>query len=449
MGSDTQVPQRVLVEYLTGPGASGLIRATCRAGGTAPNISTDGLRYHLSDLNIASWKVMSTHSRPGAGVSVTFRVRLVRGDDSVHVTAVASTERIPRGATMPLRLDPGVISSQYRDLAPIPIHVWIFPRDPLLPQLAHFYQTETVSELLDLSNPTLKPVVYRPTRRAMIRVLEGDDTAAWIKVLSASKADALHRTLEVLDHSDFPIAQPVPVSTPGVVIQRHGHGRPLSNLISKQPHHAARMFGQVQRVLDALPAAVLDLPPQRSWTDRRTHYARSLAASIPDLQPAIERLMNIVDTCLDESAPIVPTHGDLFEANLLTDGTTITTVLDLDSIGPGKRADDYACMLAHASVLPFLSPRRWITAQPTEPWRHRLNQFLPDKRCPSYPESETALEAWRIQAEREVNPADLYARTAAVTLSLAASASLQWGEAEMRARFARALWWAELAEENA
>lgn len=449
MGAESQVPQRVLMEYMTGPGASGLVHAACRAGGRAPHVSAAGFHYQVSELDVASWKVTSTHARPGAGVSVTFRVSLVRADDSLSITAVASTERVPRGASIPLRLDPGVISSRYRQLPPIPVQVWVFPRDPLLPQLATFYNADTVGEVLNLDDLRLKPVVYRPTRRAMLRVLHGDDTVAWIKVLFPAKAEQLQKTLDLLGPSEFPIAEAVPVSAPGVIIQRHGHGRPLSNLISKQPHHAARMFGQIKRVLDALPKTVLDLSPQPSWTDRRTHYARSLASSIPDLQPAIERLMSIIDTCLDDSAPVVPTHGDLFEANLLTDGSTITTVLDLDSIGPGKRADDYACLLAHASVLPFLSPRRWITAQPIEPWRHRLNQFLPGKRCPSYPESETALEAWRIHAEREVNPADLYARTAAVTLSLAASASLMWGEAETRARFARSLWWAELADENA
>ncbi|MDO5719194.1 MAG: phosphotransferase [Actinomycetaceae bacterium] len=442
-----EIPHRTVIEYMAGPGASALVHAACHTSAPAPLLSRQGYQYRLADLAVASWTVGATHARPGAGVSVTYRVRLMRGHDTVSVQAVASTERLPRGAATALRLDPGTIDNRFQGLPPIPVYVWVFPADPLLPQLSWAYSTETISNYFGIASPTLTPVVYRPTRRAMIRVKEGSTIYAWIKVLPADKAAELQRILATLEGSNFPIAPPVPVVLPGLVIQRHGKGRPLSNVISKEPHHAARMFGQISQILDALPDSVLALPRQRSWTDRRVHYAESIASTLPDLQPATIRLLRIIDTYLDESLPLVPTHGDLFEANLLTDARNITTVLDLDSIGPGRRADDYACLLAHISVLPFLAPRRWITAEPTEPWRHRLNQFLAGKRCPSYPESETVLEAWRIQAEREVNPADLYARTAAVTLSLAASASLMWGESEMRARFARAMWWADLADE--
>lgn len=447
MATVQEIPHRTVIEYMAGPGAPALVHAACATSAPAPLLSREGYQYRLADLAVASWSVGATHARPGAGVSITYRVRLVRDHDTVIVQAVASTERLPRGSATALRLDPAVIDTNFQGLPPIPVYVWIFPADPLLPQLSWAYSTEAVGHYLGLGSPTLTPVVYRPTRRAMIRVKEGNTIHAWVKVLPADKASELQRILAILAGSHFPIAPPVPITSPGLVIQRHGRGRPLSNVISKEPHHAARMFGQITQILDALPPSVLSLPRQRSWTDRRAHYARSLVSTLPDLQPATVRLLRIIDTYLDDSASLVPTHGDLFEANLLTDARNITTVLDLDSIGPGKRADDYACLLAHVSVLPFLSPKRWITAQTTEPWRHRLNQFLPGRRCPSYPESETVLEAWRIQAEREVNPADLYARTAAVTLSLAASASLMWGEAEMRARFARAIWWAEMADE--
>ena len=55
------------------------------------------------------------------------------------------------------------------------------------------------------------------------------------------------------------------------------------------------------------------------------------------------------------------------------------------------------------------------------------------------------VEAWRLTCEQLTDPADLYARAACVTLSLAAATSLTDGDDEARARLARSLWWVDLA----
>lgn len=434
---------------MTGSGALPLIRAGLQsAPALAPAQGQSGYRY-LTDYEVASWKIVSTHARPNAGASVTYRVNLVSENRPLKATTVATTESVPRGSCMMLRCDPRMIDPNTDDVAPIPIYVWTFPHDPHLAGLPWASNRAVVAETLSLEDPRLKPVVYRPTRRAMIRVSEGAAVHSWVKVLKPKRAQAMVDTIRVLEGSEFPFAPMLAQPAPGVIVQAHGEGKPLANLIAREPHRAARMFKDIKRVLDALPSQVVELPRQKSWSDRRRHYAKAVAQMLPDLAQASGDLVYLIDKLLLSEHEPVPTHGDFFEANLLTDGQKITTVLDLDSLGPGNRADDYACMLAHVSVLPFLSPKRWVTAAPTEAWRTRLDQFLPGRRCPSYPESETVLEAWRLQAEREVPAADLYARCAAVTLSLASSASLQWGEGEARARFARAQWWAELARENA
>lgn len=56
----------------------------------------------------------------------------------------------------------------------------------------------------------------------------------------------------------------------------------------------------------------------------------------------------------------MPTHGDFYEAQLLLGGhgtgTLVTGVLDVDTAGPGLRADDLSCLLAHASLLATVEP---------------------------------------------------------------------------------------------
>ncbi|MDO5034777.1 MAG: phosphotransferase [Actinomycetaceae bacterium] len=434
---------------MTGTGALPLIRAALQsAPAISPASLAPGYRF-LADFEVASWSVVSTHARPNAGVSTVYRVNLEKRGQRVQVLAVASTEKVARGRARALRADPAAIAPEAGEVDPIPISVWTLPLDPALPGLAWASDANAVGAQLGLSNPRLKTVVYRPTRRAVVRVSEGKTPRAWIKVLRPEGEEALRNVLAALEGSSFPYARELEVAAPGVVVQRHGEGTPLANLISREPHRAAKMFPQIKGVLDDLPGEVAQLPRHSTWTDRREHYASAFSASFPDLEPAARRLVRTIDRLLSPGGQLVPTHGDLFEANLLTQDGRISTVLDLDSLGPGTRADDYACLLAHVSVLPFLSPSRWVEAKPTEPWRTRLDQFLPGKRCASYPESETVLEAWRLFAQREVDPADLYARCAAVTLSLAASTSLEFGEEEARARFARAQWWASLAEEHA
>ncbi|MFV0285861.1 MAG: phosphotransferase, partial [Demequina sp.] len=52
---------------------------------------------------------------------------------------------------------------------------------------------------------------------------------------------------------------------------------------------------------------------------------------------------------------LVPTHGDFHAANVFVeagDETRVAALIDLDTLGPGYRVDDLACMLAHLHTLP-------------------------------------------------------------------------------------------------
>lgn len=470
---------RHLLDYLTSSGAQQVIRTI---------VGTNASRY----------QVAATHVRPGGAVSVSYRVNLAhpwgpacspalaRGrepgrseaektwqqprPDIVHptninsqdistsggeITLVVSTEKLPRGSAHALRI---ILPTTITEEPQTQIHAswWIYPHDPKLRGLAHIDNIENLRHVLAQSNhpkaralasglQQTRTVVYRPTRRAVICGRDETGPQAWAKVAAPERITRLARTHSLLAASKVPVPEVLAYPSADTLVQAHGRGYPLSQLISSQPNVAAQMFAQIKEVLDGIPKTINELPARESWTDRRLHYGKAMITLLPDLSAPVASLLTIIDRLLVPNQSRKPVHGDLFEANLLTDGTTITTLLDLDTMGPGLRADDYACLLAHVSVLPFLTPNRWVRAETTEPWRARLNQFLWEKRCPDYAESETVLEAWRLQAERECIPADLYARCAAVTLSLASSASLKFGEEEARARFKRAQWWAELA----
>ena len=115
----------------------------------------------------------------------------------------------------------------------------------------------------------------------------------------------------------------------------------------------------------------------------------------------------------------VPVHGDFYEANVLMEGESVTSLLDVDSLGPGYRVDDLACLLGHVSVLDHLAPA-------------------------SYPKLRPILETWTRMAERQVDPVSLRARCAGVVLSLVAGARREDGgpwRPDAEGRLARAETW--------
>ncbi|MDD9207072.1 aminoglycoside phosphotransferase family protein, partial [Georgenia sp. 10Sc9-8] len=102
-----------------------------------------------------------------------------------------------------------------------------------------------------------------------------------------------------------------------------------------------------------------------------------------------------------------------------------SALLDVDSVGPGHRVDDLACLLGHVSVLPHLAPS-------------------------TYPHVPAVLAAWTRWCETQVDPVALHARSAGVVLSLVAGARRRDGRswrADAEGRLARAEGWLAGARE--
>ncbi len=158
---------------------------------------------------------------------------------------------------------------------------------------------------------------------------------------------------------------------------------------------------QLLGLLDALPAAVLDLPRRPSWTDAAQHYASVVStaltgAGLPEQADRARRFADDVVARLQScDATPEPTHGDLYEGQLLLDDDgAVSALLDVDTAGPGRHADDLACLLAHLEVLAGMEPAHAASTR-------------------------AVLAAWQAVFEQGVDPVELRLRTAGVLLSLA------------------------------
>jgi hypothetical protein len=120
-----------------------------------------------------------------------------------------------------------------------------------------------------------------------------------------------------------------------------------------------------------------------------------IAAALPVLDPQLRWLVGQVSSGLAGLQPgLEPTHGDFHEGQLFVSNGVITGVLDIDTIGPGRRADDLACMIAHLSTM------QRMTAEQAAGLSRLIN-------------------LWLQVFDTRVDPAELRLRAAGVIVSLA------------------------------
>lgn len=381
------------------------------------------------------------HIRPGAGVSVSYFVTAQGSDRDFTTHLTATTENVDTSGAVVTFTDPeGIVVD--------PIHVWQFPNDPKLPALAAATDVPTMAQVLPSDTLDANVVVYRPTRRAVIEYLDETGTIAFGKVLHPKTAAELVRRTNAVAEGSAPIPKILYSNPEGLVVSEVAVGEALSNVIAFDPARAISMIAELEQCLDALGPAVAALDEHPSWAVRVSQYAATAAELIPDMAEESLKVAEFVEQVLEEDrgGDDVATHGDFFEANVLVSDDGALTMIDLDHVGPGKRNDDWGCLLAHVSVLPFLTEHDWVDAEPGEPGRETIEALNPGgQRCSYYPRSEEVLEGWCSYLESRTDPYDLYARAAAVTMSIASNADAQAAPRESRARVRRAVWWAERA----
>jgi len=381
------------VELLTGPEAEGLLVAA---------LGTEG-------ATISSWSVHSLHHRPGAGVSVGYSLAVrTAGGATTSQYVCATTSRLSRHDT------PGLVRLEQPG-GGVTVHVWRHPHDPELPALPRACDATAMSGLA--GRPvTPQMVTYRPTRRCVLRLMDGEATTAFVKVVRPRATEEIVRRHEVLTAAGVLSPRVLHFDDDGLVLLSVATGAPMANFLAAGLAAPVATFDAVVGVLDGLPAGVMDLRPHPSWSDRVDHYAHAAATALPERAGQATGIARAVvhATATTDPGPLVPTHGDYYEANIFLAGPLeVSAILDVDSVGPGHRVDDIACLLGHVSVLPHLAPA-------------------------VYPHVPAIVEEWWRRGTELVDARSLAARCAAVALSLVAGARRPEGEAWRADALARA-----------
>ena len=286
------------------------------------------------------------------------------------------------------------------------VAVWLYPNDPDLPGLARAASSPAVAALLNefhvLDRPVtagdigLEIVGYRPRRRAVLRATvrtPAGRIVLYVKVLREAAFAATVRRHELLLGAGLP-APPIAAATPDfVLVLRELPGRPVAAAMfdSVPPCRAEDLIG----LLDAMPAEIATLPRRAPWVEAVDQYAAMVAAALPAVAVRLGGLVARIDAGLAASPPgREATHGDFHEGQLLVTGGAVSGLLDIDTVGPGHRVDDLACLVAHLSTVQRMNTRQAARVQ-------RL------------------VRTWMPVFDARVDPVELRLRAAGVIISLA------------------------------
>lgn len=367
-------------ELLTSPEAADLLQTALTGD---PEVVLPGFTARLDDL----------HYRPGSEVTAIYTVSFDTPDGQTTEHLLATTAAVSGEVATLTRQD-------------ITLRVWRHPADPRLPGLAPACDPATVLGWLGDAEPRLREaaalhlelLAYRPLRRAVLRA-SADGEHFYLKVMRPGYDDRLAARQNLLAAVDLTVpllARPVP----GVLISPSVPGWSLAHRLVEWQRGRAPLPqpGELLALLDRLPAGALDLPRRSSWSENVEFHAATARQQLPAETARIDALAARVAAVAGQGrhGPVVPTHGDFYEANVFVEDDTLRFI-DVDSVGPGLREDDLACCLAHLAVLPSLDPN-------------------------AYPRVPEVLDAWQHAFEQRVDAVDLRARIAGVLLSLVAGA---------------------------
>ena len=233
--------------------------------------------------------------------------------------------------------------------------VWRFPADPALPGLAAASDPVAVAALLgsfgvDATAVRLRVLGYRPGRRAVVEATT-PEARVFVKVMRPGKVEPIHGRHVLLHHAGLPVPRSLGWSDDGLLVLAPLPGTGLREAVNRAGAGACspdRLWG----LLGGLPDAVSGLPRRTPWAADAPRYAGVVGAALPTHRGWANELAASVDTALgDREVGDDPVHGDFYEAQVLVDAGRITGMLDVDTVGPGRRVDDLGCLLGHLSVL--------------------------------------------------------------------------------------------------
>ena len=363
---------------LTGPEAGELLKAAVgHAGG-----------------GLVDWHLDHVDANPGQSTTATYQAR-VRWPAGEREELFGMSARASGPAVTDSRADIYVDGS--REVA-----VWRYPDDPDLPGLSRAAYPEQMAAIISDLNLVgarvsaqqinLHMIGYRPRRRAVL-CAEVNNRRFYVKVLRDGIFQATLARHDLLTRASVPSPRVAGVTEDNLLFLTELPGCPLSKALF-EPGSPCTVESLVS-LLDQLPPQVCDLPRRSPWSESVAHYCRMVAAALPDQSERLERMAQIITEGLsDVPAGNEPTHGDFHEGQIHVCNGHVCGILDVDTVGPGRRADDLACLVAHLSTVQRMNV----------PQADRMRQIL---------------TAWVPVFDSRVDPIELRLRSAAVAISLA------------------------------
>ncbi|MFK8023152.1 MAG: phosphotransferase [Ilumatobacter sp.] len=296
-------------------------------------------------------RVRQIDARPGKSVTVQYSVSLADHE--------RPTSLVVRSAAEPTAgLDPIATDDDGH-----PVFAFESLDDPALPGLRRAMDPEQVAPMLQSlglqTSPgdlRLKLRAYRPLRRAVVEA-SGSSGRVFMKVVRPHRVDALHRRHRLLTDARVPVAPSVGYSADGIVVLGEITGSTLRQEIDGGS--SLPSIREVHRLLDRFPAEVADLRGPMPPIHRVREHADVLQLVLPRSEPRLNELLRRLEPFAAArkatAPPLVPVHGDLYEAQIMSSNGRVRALVDVDGIGGGHRIDDDANALGHLSLYDLIS----------------------------------------------------------------------------------------------